>query len=460
MEKRTIFFILNYGGAAVRNVIGGGLLQKLVEKNYRVVLFELTDHDKISTKNFYKEEDVVIDSLGEIVFRGPLKFIQRLLTYIWRTKVPYEKFLTFWGKKKTIRHSFQNVLGRLLNPIPFWIWDKLIKKTTRWKEGDSLFSRYNPVAVLISNPADKQTVATTYAQKKGIYTASVLESWDNLCVRGAVYAYPDDLLVWNELIARQAIELHKFPKERVHAMGIPSFDLYAHPNGLPSEAEWRKIVGLPEDVPIVVYSTSSQQTYSNEDSVIDSLLLRKEEGRLPENVHFLIRLHPRDNFSQYDKYKKVKDITIQYPDADFKDDSRNDMSLGRPTMLSATMRYAAVVINVFSTICLDALANGAPVVAISFDSIPVSAPEKSVRRVLNFPHIKELLQFNAISIAHNAEELIDYILVYLNDRSYNIENREKCLKAQIHDLKGGASERIADFIDQRIKTSVNLFPAG
>lgn len=58
----------------------------------------------------------------------------------------------------------------------------------------------------------------------GLRTLMLVWSWDNLSSKAALHEHPDHLLVWNELQVDEAERLHGFPRERVHALGAPSFD--------------------------------------------------------------------------------------------------------------------------------------------------------------------------------------------------------------------------------------------
>ncbi len=49
-------------------------------------------------------------------------------------------------------------------------------------------------------------------------------SWDNLSSKAALQEHPDHLLVWNDLQVDEAVRLHSFPRERVHALGAANFD--------------------------------------------------------------------------------------------------------------------------------------------------------------------------------------------------------------------------------------------
>jgi hypothetical protein len=51
-------------------------------------------------------------------------------------------------------------------------------------------------------------------------------SWDNLSSKAVLHEHPDHLLVWNELQVDEAERLQGFPRERVYALGAPSFDAF------------------------------------------------------------------------------------------------------------------------------------------------------------------------------------------------------------------------------------------
>lgn len=445
-EKPTLFYILNYGSSAVRNIVRGGVLEALVARGFRCVVFGLPESERATVTAAFGDS-VVFEELETPPLRGMTKLIQRLRTYVWRNLIPYGKLLAHFGKKLTLRHSFQAALGRLLAGVPFGVWEKLAESTAKWPQGEALLQKYRPAAVVVSNPMAADGVPIDYCRRHGVYTACMLESWDNLTVRGAFYSSPHDLLVWNDLIKRQATRFHQYPPERVHTVGIPSFDIYTHPELLPNEAEWRASVGLPASGPVIVYSTSAQIIYGREDVIIDQILQARDSGRLPADANLLIRPHPADDFAAYDKYKGWAGVAIQYPYAAVGSDG-NDATMGKPLMLAATMRYAAVVINVFSTMCLDAMSNGAPVIVIGFDAVPVPQ-EKSVRNYTELQHIRELLEFDAVSLADSSEELLDFINLYLSDRNHNLDNRQKCVAAETFGLDGKAAARVADLLADR-----------
>ena len=64
------------------------------------------------------------------------------------------------------------------------------------------------------------------ARELGIPSTLLVWSWDNLSSKAVLHEHPDHVFVWNELQAREAIELHGVPAARVEVVGAPNFDRF------------------------------------------------------------------------------------------------------------------------------------------------------------------------------------------------------------------------------------------
>jgi len=64
------------------------------------------------------------------------------------------------------------------------------------------------------------------ARALGLPATMLVWSWDNLSSKALINERPDHVLVWNERQVDEAVDLHGFPRERVEALGAPSFDRY------------------------------------------------------------------------------------------------------------------------------------------------------------------------------------------------------------------------------------------
>jgi hypothetical protein len=117
-----------------------------------------------------------------------------------------------------------------------------------------------PDAVLISplvEVASEQVDLVRAAQARGIPTAALIASWDNLTNKGDIRVPTDIVVVWNESQRREASDLHRVPPERVVVTGSQVFDRWfgRHPGR--DRADFCAMVGLPPHKPFVLFVGSS-----------------------------------------------------------------------------------------------------------------------------------------------------------------------------------------------------------
>lgn len=448
MSKKTIFYFLNYG-SSIRNIVAGGVIGRLQAAGYRIVFLGVDARDK-SAIEAHLQGDFVIEDMGPVPFRGLIRHLQKLRTYVWRSRVNYTELLTSHGKAAGFRTQLQYLAGKLLQGIPYGLWSRLSRGLSSWSRGDELIAQYKPCAVVISNPISDDNNALEYCRKRGLPTLCALESWDILTNRGSLYSFPDYLLVWNELIADQAVRYHQYPREQIRVTGIPSFDIYAQPERYPSEAEWRQENKLPPSGPVITYSLSSMHIYEAEDVVIQRLIDARKEGKLPADASILVRFHPSAVDDVAARYQAMEGVVLQFPSKTFSHRQNDETAGTGMMMLAATMRYSAVVVNVFSTLCLEAMCCDTPVVVVNFDPEP-RPPIRSVKRYLKFLHIKELLEFDAVAVANSAEELVAEVAEAVAHPEIRDARRKTCVAKETYGMDGRATERTAELLIQLIE---------
>jgi hypothetical protein len=76
----------------------------------------------------------------------------------------------------------------------------------------------------------------------------------------------------------------------------------------------------------------------------------------------------------------------------------------------------------------------------------------SVKRVIRYPHIQELLSFDAVFLANDRDELGRHVAACLADKQIHREQRRRLVDAETFGLDGRASERTAEILLQRIES--------
>ena len=131
------------------------------------------------------------------------------------------------------------------------------------------------------------------AKRLGIRTGFPVFSWDNLTNKGIVRDIPDLTLVWNDLQAREAAELHGIPRERIRITGAPVADPWFDWQPSRTRAEFCAEVGVDPQHPIVLYMCSSQFIAPHEYEFVPRWIERlRAEGGVLADAGYLIRPYP------------------------------------------------------------------------------------------------------------------------------------------------------------------------
>ena len=131
------------------------------------------------------------------------------------------------------------------------------------------------------------------AKRLGLRTGYPVFSWDNLTNKGLVRDFPDQVLVWNDLQAREAEVLHRIPADRIRVTGAPVCDPWFEWTASRSREEFCREVGLRSDRPIVLYLCSSQFVAPNEVGFVPGWIDRLRAWGEPfTEAGFLVRPYP------------------------------------------------------------------------------------------------------------------------------------------------------------------------
>jgi CDP-glycerol glycerophosphotransferase (TagB/SpsB family) len=110
------------------------------------------------------------------------------------------------------------------------------------------------------------------------------------------------------------------------------------------------------------------------------------------------------------------------------------------------MRHSAVVVNVASTLAIEAAIFDTPVVNISFDGESQAEWVRSSRRYYRFTHYANITRHGAVRVAETPAQLVDAIARYLDDPSLDADGRRRVVEEQCQFLDGRAAERVASFV--------------
>jgi len=139
-------------------------------------------------------------------------------------------------------------------------------------------------------------------------TTMLVWSWDNLSSKALINERPDRLLVWNDRQVEEAVDLHGFPRERVRALGAPSFDRFfdelARERARPRQAGDRRTI---------LYLGSSKNVCKQEPDVFLGWVaaVRAAQDPLVRDARIVLRPYPGGGGWRSRRPKSTDDFVVE-----------------------------------------------------------------------------------------------------------------------------------------------------
>jgi hypothetical protein len=317
---------------------------------------------------------------------------------------------------------------------------------------EAILKTFQPDLIVFSTPGQKPDDLPLLYEclKKKIKNISPVYSWDNLTAKGPFIFNVNRLIVWNDIMKNEAIEFHGYKSEDVITAGVPVFDRYTVIiNEDSGEKEtFLNSLGVNSSIPTITIATIPVIYFGKcHFTLAERILTFMDSGKLPQ-CNILLRPHPLDG-TDYTPLNNRKNIFVDYygsaPD-------RNSLTKWVPredniAHLARTMKYSNVVINIASTITIDAACFDTPVINIAYDMKEHEEEYMgSIARYYQYTHYSHVVRVNAADLVKSDEELLKSLNAYLRDPSIKRKERLELVKQQTGKLDGLAYKRVADAI--------------
>lgn len=329
---------------------------------------------------------------------------------------------------------------------PYDLSDRLVAHP----EMDRLFDQYRPALVVCANPGlvFSEIPLLRTAKRRGVRTMVVDASWDTFTNKLLPVRRVDRLLAWNDIVKDQAVRLHGYPTEAVRVTGAPQFDGHFTPQVRASREEFFTRVGADPGRQLIVVTTTPRSLYRHHDHVLRVLARAIESGRLGY-AQVLVRLHPRDEIEAYREFEGAPHIIVEKPfrpTVAVADGLAVDVMPEHQRHLGDTLAHADVVVNVASTITIEACIFDTPVVNIAFDGPEGEPWVRSARRYYRFTHYVNILDRRAVRVAETPGELVEAVARYLANPALDAEGRRQVVLDQCQFTDGRSALRVVDAV--------------
>lgn len=305
--------------------------------------------------------------------------------------------------------------------------------------------------VVLSTPGQKleDLPFLEAARRQRITTIAPVYSWDNLTAKGPFVISPDRLVVWNETMKHEACYYHGYASEDVFVGGVPVFDSYVAVKAsadASARSNFLSTLGLDPAKQLVTLTTIPPVYFGSSHYALAEMLKGWMATGELAGVVLLIRPHPMDNtdYSALVGPNVVLDNYGSKPSTDprhWRPSDDNTIHLGR------TMAFSDVVINIASTISVDAACFDTPTVNIAFDIKPNGDEYSgSVARYYEYTHYKLVVETGSVALVKSPLELLAAVRAYLSDPSRDATGRAQLLRNQVGELDGLSGRRTSTVI--------------
>jgi len=394
-------------------------------------------------------------------FPYQLTLLRHFETYLWDHKAMSASRESFWRLRKgaeSPRHErIMRSAAKAISPfgIESWLEQKLEKalikrgapaETVKWLREEK------PDVVLAMHPFLESQMATVAAAKNiGVPVLAFITSWDNITTKSRLIYQYDGYIVWSEQMKK---ELHQFyPQSRnrpVTIAGAPQYDVFKQPQYHISRESFLNLYGLDAARPVILYCLGSPNMI-REDYGALQFVERIANHETLSKAQVIIRAHPGHLEKDLTELEKIRrcfpSVVIQGPHRHW----RKFPFQGEEAIIEwvNTVRHADVVINLSSTMSVDAAIFDRPIINLDFDPEPGSPNQQMVIEVnRSWNHFSPIAQSGGIWMVSSIDEMIVATATYLKSPELHSEHRLRIVEHVCGKVDGFAGKRMAEAVIQ------------
>lgn len=395
----------------------------------------------------------------------PHNFLRRLNEFVWDYRSPLASRVSMARHVRVKNQSFPvralKIPARLIAALSAEhlledYLEKLMLSYKRSDEAETRLRQLKPSVILTTGPFQFEQPAIFAAAKKlGIPTLAYIPSWDNVTTKNRmVYKY-DGYLVWSEQIKKEMQEVYPDSRKRpIYVVGAPQYDIFQQSKFYQTREEFCRQQKLNPKLPVIVYAIGSPNFLKEHHGAID-LAERIARGELG-SVQMLVRPHPiHDNAELRDVFDKfAPHIQLQKTPNAGRTLTERSQDEAQIIEWVNTFRHADVVVNLSSTVTIDAAIFNRPVVNLDFDPQPKPTDQELIKDINHkWNHFKPVAESGGVWLVNNFDETANAVKNYLKNPDLHRLKRRWITQYVCGNSSGKAGEQMALAIEQFAKLS-------
>ena len=326
---------------------------------------------------------------------------------------------------------------------------------------EALYRKYRPEATVVTSLGFSGSEPDNYVMREahgfGSKVVGLILSWDNTSAKGLRGGPVDHVIAWTNVMKRELVDYHDLEPSQITVCGPPHFDAYYRRPAFPRELLFSKL-GLDPSCRLLTFGTKSPTNYPWNEEIAEMIARAIDAGRFEVPCQLLMRLHPiyyrrRGKSYKFDAFlnraralaDRYKSVILDEPEI-VSTQLALDMPRAEMDKLVGILNYSSVLINIYSTLNLEAAIVDTPCVNVSFNGLAGGATSIRANVALDEvqPHNQRIVTSGGVAIVRNEREMIDAIAAYLVDPSRDAEGRRRIRDQECGVYPGRAGEAIGE----------------
>lgn len=287
----------------------------------------------------------------------------------------------------------------------------LLKSDTSFPSYFDLVRKIAPDAIFSITPYFfEEELILRAAKEQGIPICSAILSFDNITTKGWMPVTCDHYCLWNQYNKEELFRIYPQTREKkVTIVGAPQFDFYYDPSYIWNEKEWREVVGINNDRPVIFFGSTGRAIAPNEGLWLTQLDDAIERKQIVNNPIILFRRHPNDPMSHWASLlSNCKHVVVDEPWLPGKEIAgKTNITRWDIEKFTSTLKHCVVHVNASSTLSIDGAIFDRPQIAPAYDT------DKRLDRVVKELYLREhylpITNSGGLDIVYNRDEFINAV---------------------------------------------------
>jgi hypothetical protein len=264
----------------------------------------------------------------------------------------------------------------------------------------------------------------------------------------------DSFFVWSDLMKKELLYFYPSTKpENVVVVGTPQFEPYTMDIYPIDKNNFFEKFKLNSSKKVICFSCADSSIGQNDALVIKTIAQAIRDNLIAFDSQLLVRTSPAEDGKRFESIKnEFPEIVWNIPKWELTRENHSEKWSQRiPTSedlidLKSILKFVDLNINMCSTMSLDFMLFDKPVINTVFGNVFNGLYND--QRFLNYTHYKTVIDSGAVTIAKNANELIDSINFDLKNPINKLIQQRELVNLQIGRPLEGTSKRIAEILKE------------